>query len=89
MNIMQATKHMNEAIPFISRILKKNKFSNEQLREILLNDNKNENFIRFLYSELPTHVRLKIKEDVFVSMYLTESIKSIKNKKNKKKIFKD
>lgn len=89
MSFSQATKYMQDTIPYISRIMKKKKYTSDQLREILKDEEKNEKFVKYLYSELPVHLKLKIKEDVFVNMYLAESKNALKNKKNKKKIYKN
>lgn len=83
----QAMKFMGDTIPYIKRIINKSEHTEDSLREIMKDENKMVEFSEFLYSELPTHLKMKVKQDMFVNMMLEESRNQLKKKKNKRLVF--
>ncbi len=84
---MQAMKYMNDAIPYIKKILNKSDYTEEELREIMKEEDKMKEFSAFMYAELPVHLKMKIKEDDFVNMMQEESKQQLKKSKNKRLVF--
>lgn len=84
---MQSIKYMNDAIPYIKRILNKSEYTEEEIREIMKDEEKMEEFSKFMYSELPVHLKMKIKEDVFIQLMKEENKKQLKKPKNKRLVF--
>lgn len=84
---IQKVKYLNETIPYISRILKKAKYSDEDLKEIVKDEEKMQDFAEFLYKELPTHLKVKIKMEDFVLMMKEKAKEELKKPKNKKMVF--
>lgn len=86
-NMQQSTKYISETIPYISRILKKHKYSDDDLREIMQDDEKMDEFSLFLYGELPMHLKVKIRQEDFVMIMKEKAKEQLKKKKNKKLVF--
>lgn len=84
---MQKIKYMNDAVPYVKKILKKHKYSDDDLREILKDENKLQEFSEFLYGELPTHLKVQIRLEDFVVMMKEKTKQELKKKKNKKKVY--
>lgn len=80
-------KYVNETIPYIKKILKRLKYSDDDLKEIMKDEDKLLEFSKTLYSELPTHLKLKVKESDFIALMEAKSKEQMKKKKNKKKVF--
>ena len=90
MQILQSfgnLKHINETIPYIKRILKKLNYSDEHLKLVMTDSEETKSFAHILYEELPTHLKLKVKEADFVRLMEEKAKEQMKKKKNKKKVF--
>lgn len=83
----QAVKFMGDTIPYIKRILEKSSHTEDSLREIMKDEEKMIDFSKFLYAELPVHLKMKIREDMFINMMQEEAKNQLKKKKNKKLVF--
>lgn len=83
----QAIKFMGDTIPYIKRILEKSDHTEESLRDIMKDEEKMTEFSKFLYQELPVHLKIKVKEEMFLNMMLEESRTQLKKKKNKRLVF--
>lgn len=84
---LQAMKYMNDAIPYIKRILNKSTYTEEDIREIMKDEEKMNEFSIFMYGELPPHLKMKIKEKDFVNLMNEESKQQLKKTKNKRLVF--
>lgn len=80
-------KYVNETIPYIKKILKKLKYSDEDLKEVMKDEEQLLEFSKTLYVELPVHLKLKVKESDFIALMDAKSKEAMKKKKNKKKVF--
>lgn len=87
MQHMSHLKYVNETIPYIKKVLKEMKYSDDDLREVMKDEEKFLEFSKFLYSKLPTHLKIKVKEKDFLLLMQEKSKEAMKNKKNKKKVF--
>lgn len=87
MQHMSHLKYVNETIPYIKKVLKEMKYSDDDLREVMKDEEKFLEFSKLLYSKLPTHLKIKVKEKDFLLLMQEKSKEAMKKKKNKKKVF--
>ncbi len=80
-------KYVNETIPYIKKILITLKYSEDDLKEIVKDEEKLNEFSKVLYEKLPVHLKLKVKESDFLNLMAAKSKEVLKKKKNKKKVF--
>lgn len=85
--MISSIKHIGEAIPYIRKIMKRLKYMDDDLRDIMKDEAKLIEFSKILYSELPPHLKFKIKEEDFINSMKQKSVEVMKSKKNKKKVF--
>lgn len=84
---VQKLKYVNDTIPYIGRIIKKAKYSDDDLKEIMKDEEKLQEFSEFLYKELPMHLKVKIKMEDFVTIMNAKAKEELKKPKNKKLVF--
>jgi len=74
-----------EMIPQIKKRLKK--YSDEEMREAMKDDEKMQVLANDLYEHLPSYIKIKVKEEDFLKFIISNKQKLMKKKGAKKKVY--
>ena len=84
-NSSELIKMAGEMIPHIKKRLKK--YSDEEMREAMKDDEKMQVLANDLYEHLPSYIKIKVKEDDFLKFIISNKQKLMKKKGVKKKVY--
>lgn len=84
-NSNEIIRMASQMIPHIKRRLKK--YSDEEMRESMKDDDKMNNLADDLYEHMPTHIKLKVKKEDFMKFIFANKQKLMKKKSAQKKVY--